>query len=77
MHARHPILRPILILALLAGFALIAGCPDPDGGGPVDPYAAPDFSLPDFNPHSSTWNDDRSPTDETGKVLIVYFASYS
>lgn len=65
------------MLALLVGFAVTAGCPDPEGGGPVDPYPAPDFSLPDFNPHSASWNDNRSPADETGKVLVLYFASYS
>jgi hypothetical protein len=66
-----------LISVLVFGLAGLNGCADPDGGGPVEPYAAPDFSLPDFNPYSSTWNDLRSPSEEGGKVLVVYFASFS
>ncbi len=75
MHARHK-LPWIPLLALGLGLTLGA-CADPDGGGPVDPYAAPDFSLPDFNPYSDTWNDFRSPAAESDKVLVVYFASFS
>ncbi len=79
MHARTFILIPVLVFGLvgLSGFIGLSGCADPDGGGPVDPYSAPDFSLPDFNPYSSTWNDIRSPSEEVGKVLVVYFASFS
>lgn len=75
MHARHNILIQG-ILTFLFGLAAMA-CTDPDGGGPVEPYPAPDFSLPDFNPYSATWNDHRSPSEEAGKVLVVYFASFS
>jgi len=85
MRARHSILISVLSSVLssgltsifLLGLAASTGCDDPDGGGPVEPYPAPDFSLPDFNPYSSTWNDLRSPSEETGKVLVVYFASFS
>ncbi len=79
MHVRHnPLLAPVLALLIgLLALAGGAGCGEPDGGGPVEPYAAPDFSLPDFNPYSDTWNDDRSPAAESGKVLVLYFASYS
>jgi len=61
----------------LAGLVGFSACATPDGGGSVDPYAAPDFSLQDFNPHSSSWNDYRSPSAESGKVLVLYFASFS
>lgn len=76
MHARHKLVTlPLVALALSLGLG--AGCGDPDGGGPVVPYAAPDFSLPDFNPYSESWNDQRSPSAESGKVLVLYFASFS
>jgi hypothetical protein len=82
MHARHtPGLALALLLTLTFGIAFASatgmGCADPKGGGPVEPYPAPDFSLPDFNPYSDTWNDFRSPSAEVGKVLVLFFASFS
>lgn len=80
MHLRRParILLTWTLLGIAAtAVAVAAGCKEPDGGGAVDPYPAPDFSLPDFNPYSATWNDHRSPSAEMGKVLVVYFASFS
>ena len=65
----------LLALTLILSLTLL-GCTE-EGGGPVDPYPAPAFSLPDFNPRSATWNDNRDPTEETGKVLVLYFASFS
>jgi len=79
MRARHSFGFPMILMVSLVLVGLVgrAGCADPDGGGPVAPYPAPDFSLPDFNPYSSSWNDHRSPSEEVGKVLVVYFASFS
>lgn len=80
MHPRHParnLLTMTLLLLAAVTVTVAAGCKEPDGGGAVDPYPAPDFSLPDFNPYSDTWNDHRSPAAETGKVLVIYFASFS
>lgn len=41
------------------------------------PVPAPDFTLTDINPNSPTFGDERSPSREAGKVLIVYFANYT
>jgi len=68
-----PLLLPLVLLVGLFG----QGCKE-DAGGPVDPYPAPDFQLPDYNPRSSTWNEELSPLDDgLGKVLVLYFASFT
>lgn len=41
------------------------------------PTPAPDFALTDLNPGSPTYGEERRVADETGKVLIVYFANYT
>mgnify|MGYP006306286285 CR=1 FL=1 len=43
----------------------------------VGPTYAPDFALTDLNPGSPTYGEERRLADETGKVLIIYFASYT
>ena len=53
---------------------LVARC---DDGKSRDPAAAPDFTLEDENPDSSTYGEDRSVSGEEGKVLLVLFVSYT
>ncbi|MFH2005054.1 MAG: hypothetical protein ABI333_00575 [bacterium] len=68
---------PFVLVVLLATGLLAVGCQE-DPGGPVDPYPAPDFQLPDYNPRSPTWNQELSPADDAlGKVLVLYFASFT
>ena len=40
------------------------------------PDPAPDFTLTDLNPLSPTYGEDRSVSDQVGKVLLIYFANY-
>jgi hypothetical protein len=40
----------------------------------LDP--APDFTLTDLNPLSPTYGEDRSVSDQVGKVLLIYFANF-
>ena len=61
-----------------------AKVPHPDASmvdaGPIDagmPYDAPDFTLPDSNPSSLTHGQMRSVAGTTGKVLIIYFVSFT
>jgi hypothetical protein len=38
---------------------------------------APDFALEDLNPDSPTYGSVRRVSDERGKVLVIYFGSFS
>ena len=58
--------------------ALLLACGGPDPGGPVDePYAAPDFSRPDINPYSPTQGVTRTLSEQSGKVILLYFALFT
>ena len=64
-------------LARTAGFllflaALGAGCSDDDSSsGPSG--LVPEFSLPDVNPNSATFDSTISPRDYLGRVSAWYF----
>lgn len=75
-------------LVLLAGCVPTTGGPDNgngndnvngggDGGGDDTPQpsadALPDFSLPDVNPNSPSFNEQVSPRDHLAKVTAWYF----
>lgn len=65
------------LLTLVLG-ALILGCDDPDPGGPIEtPYPAPDFSRPDINPYSPTKGETRTLSEQSGKVIVLYFALFT
>jgi hypothetical protein len=66
--------RSLLVALLLALTA--SGCKE-DPGGPVDPYAAPDFGLRDINPASPSFNEIRSLSEQRGKVVVLYFALFT
>lgn len=54
------------VLAALAG-----GCSDDESNGPSG--LVPDFSLPDVNPNSATFDSTISPRDYLGRVSAWYF----
>ena len=62
---------------LLISAALLAGCASDDPVAPVKtPVVAtpmPDFTLPDVNPTSVTFNQGVSPRDHLQKVSAWYF----
>ena len=69
-------LHRTLIPLLLGAFLLACGSPDP--GGPVEtPYAAPDFSRPDINPYSPTTGQTLTLSEQSGKVVLLYFALFT
>jgi hypothetical protein len=68
--------RPLIPLLLGALLLACGGSPDP--GGPVEtPYAAPDFSRPDINPYSPTTGQTRTLSEQSGKVVLLYFALFT
>ena len=72
--------RDAALAASLFAAALLldgSGCSDETYGGPVDPYAAPNFVLQDLNPSSPTYLQNRSPSDQRGGILVLYFASFT
>lgn len=77
-----PMSRPLprLMTAVAAfGLALLAACttgPDasgPDGGAPPGSEPMADFSLPDVNPTSASFETSVSPRSRQGKVSAWYF----
>ena len=59
--------------ALVLALALAVGCSDDEeNGGPLTGLA-PDFSIPDVNPNSATFDSTVSPRDYLSQVSAWYF----
>jgi len=56
-----------------------AGDGERDTGGEeaTDRDPVPDFAAVDLNPESPTFGEERSPSGTTGKVILLYFASFT
>ena len=64
----------VLALGLSAGLALFGACSKDDPVAPLPPTTlAPDFSLPDVNPNSTTASQNVSPRTMLGKISAWYF----
>ena len=54
--------------------------PTPDSASIPDAavtWNAPDFTLEDLNPNSPSYQQNRTLSDNLGKVMVIYFASYT
>jgi len=73
-YLKSRLLRASLALVLLGTIAAGCGKDDP---APLKPMAtgtlAPDFTLTDVNPNSSSYNQPVSPRSQLGKVSAWYF----
>jgi len=63
--------RPALASSLLLGLVLVVqGCKDPNKPGPVQ---VTDFTLPDVNPNSATYDQPVGPRLYLNQVSAWYF----
>ena len=46
-------------------------------GGSGGTWTAPDFTMEDLNPASPTYGMDLTASDNLGRVVVIYFSSYS
>ena len=78
--AAPPDARPADAMLDAPGDARPADAPLPDArladAQLDDAGPAPDFTLPDLNPGSPTYGQDRSVLSAGGKVIVLYFATF-